>query len=269
MDFDEDVHDELSPARWTYPPERPRGAAQVEDTSLLIDGALHALRTRLTTVKGYGQLLSRVAERPTLDQDTVVALMTELNSEIDGLEEVVQQFLGACQLQWDRRPLDWNAVDLSLLVHQAVERVAAPPLVTPQHQIHISERQHVTGIWDARWLGEALAALVMNALRFSPDGGLVQIDVAQQGPHAAVTVRDQGLGIQPDECERIFLPFVTGSAAERVDERPGGWGLGLFITGKVVTTHAARLEIESIPERGSSVTLLLPLVPQVVRTVAD
>jgi two-component system phosphate regulon sensor histidine kinase PhoR len=269
MDFIDDVHDERTILRWSYPPPQPVVDASARASARMIDGALHTLRTRLTTVKGYGQLLGRLVERPVLEQDSLVTLMTELNVEIGSLEEVVQQFLAACRLQWDTRPLDWNAVDLATLVDQAVERVAQPPLATTRHRLEVDASSHITGIWDARWLGEALAAIVMNALRYSPDGGPVHISVARVGERATVTVRDHGLGILPPERERIFLPFEVGSAHERVSGVPGGWGLGLFVAGRVVEAHGAQLRIESAPGIGSTFTLMLPLAPQPTTTVAD
>ena len=101
-------------------------------------------------------------------------------------------------------------------------------------------------------------ALISNALRYSPPDGTVQITVQRDDAHAHVAISDNGFGIAPDEHERIFLLFVRGSAARDVD---GGWGLGLFIAGRVAEVHGGVIEVESAPLAGSVFTLRLPVFP--------
>jgi signal transduction histidine kinase len=130
------------------------------------------------------------------------------------------------------------------------------PGATPALQLVPAEP--VQGVWDARWLQEALRALISNALRYSPPDGAVRIALRREDAHVRVAVSDSGPGVAPNERERIFLPFVRGSAARAV---PGGCGLGLFIAGRVAEIHGGTIEVESALGAGSVFTLCLPLFP--------
>jgi len=116
----------------------------------------------------------------------------------------------------------------------------------------------VPGIWDQQWVTDALSAVITNAVAYSSDGSTVEIHVRREDGHATITVRDTGLGIQPNERFEIFGPFVRGSAASAY---PDGWGLGFFVVAQVVAQHGGEIEVESALGVGSAFTLRLPTMP--------
>ena len=113
---------------------------------------------------------------------------------------------------------------------------------------------------DAEYLSMALGRLVDNAIKFSPDGGHVEITALAQDGIVTVSVTDQGRGIPPDEQSYVFDAFHQVNRA-RYEQQ--GAGLGLSIAHGLIALHGGQIEVESdgVPGRGSTFTVTLPAVP--------
>ena len=221
------------------------------------------MRNRLTVVKGYSQLLERITNQPEVDRGRVDEYCTALAEEIALFEQLLEQYFAAARLQWDDKAINWHAVELGRLTQQVVTRfdVSSPP--RGQRRLHVETRDEIQGVWDYHWLGEAVAALVSNALTYSPDGSEVHLTVRRHDDHALLVVTDSGSGVAPGEEAQIFEPFERGAAARQLGSR--GWGLGLFIASQAVVAHGGWLEIESEPGSGSQFSLHVPLLPPVAQ----
>ena len=109
---------------------------------------------------------------------------------------------------------------------------------------------------DPDRLAQALTNLVSNAVKYSPAGGTVTIATRNDGDEVVLSVRDEGIGIAPDDLSRIFDRFErveTGTAG-----RIPGTGLGLYIVREIVNLHDGRLHVESAPNDGSTFSIALP-----------
>lgn len=106
-------------------------------------------------------------------------------------------------------------------------------------------------------LQRAILNLVENAVKYTPQGGKVELSLRRSDGWASVTVRDTGPGIDPSDAERIFQPFVRLDAARA--RQTGGAGLGLAITRSIVLAHAGTLSLENTPGAGSRFVICLPL----------
>ncbi len=119
---------------------------------------------------------------------------------------------------------------------------------------------------DAALVGQAIANLVANAIKFTARGGSVLVSVGLLSTGAAtVTVRDTGVGISSDELPRIFDRFYRGTeglAATSRAARSTGSGLGLAIVKSIVDMHAGRIVVESLPGEGTSFALTFPADPE-------
>jgi signal transduction histidine kinase len=120
---------------------------------------------------------------------------------------------------------------------------------------------------DERWLRHALASVLSNAIRFTPDGGrvMVRVHLDTAGEHIALTVEDTGIGIEPALIEEIFEPF-SAAGGDPFQHASGslafgsrGLGLGLAIARAVVTLHGGSMDAKSAPQRGSCFTITLPV----------
>jgi signal transduction histidine kinase len=128
---------------------------------------------------------------------------------------------------------------------------------TINHHIVTPEVDGLPPVWaDQDRIEEVLTNLLDNAIKYSPDGGLISIDAEAQDDAVIISVSDQGLGIPPRELDKIFEKFHR---VERGDARVTyGYGLGLYISKKLVEAHGGEMWVESTPGKGSRFSLSLP-----------
>jgi two-component system phosphate regulon sensor histidine kinase PhoR len=112
---------------------------------------------------------------------------------------------------------------------------------------------------DRRGMEEIFTNLVSNAINYSPDGGEVKICVQPRGPYLEVLVSDQGVGIAPEDIDKIFTKFYR--AKDPKTRHIVGTGLGLAIVQAMVEAHHGNIEVESQPGVGTTFKILLPIGP--------
>jgi PAS domain S-box-containing protein len=217
--------------------------------------ASHELRTPLAAVYGAARTLLR----PDLDllpeqRDTFLEI---IEGETERLTGIVSQILLAGQLDGGRIDVAPAECDLEELARSVVTsaRVRAPESV----ELRLDTDGSVRALADEDKLRQVLVNLVDNAIKYSPDGGEVVIELRQDDGRARVSVRDRGLGIPTAEQRRIFEKFY------RLDPEQtrgvGGSGLGLYISRELVARMGGRIGVESAPGRGSVFSIELPAAP--------
>ncbi len=233
-------------------------AARVREKFLAL--ASHELKTPLTTVKIYSQLLARHLHQPTPDYQRLDRFALQIQEQIGRLETLVTDLLDASRIQRGRLELHLEEVDLAHLTEQVMSRFELAPERTERHIVVLDTQDPVEGVWDRARLDQVLTNLISNALKYSPHGGEVKVIVRQDDDHAELIVSDQGIGITPSERPRLFQPFQRGESAHL---SASGTGLGLYITAQIVEQHGGTIDLESEPAEGSTFTIRLPRVPRV------
>ena len=155
-------------------------------------------------------------------------------------------------------PLDLRCepLDLTEIARDVVMDMQA---LSERHRIVLVGDSGATGEWDRGRLERAVANLLENAVKFSPDGGdvVVQVGTCQEtesGEWAVLTVTDHGVGIAPEELPQVFSRFYRGANVGAI----AGSGIGLASVQQVVSAHGGRVSLESEPGRGTTVRLELP-----------
>jgi signal transduction histidine kinase len=131
----------------------------------------------------------------------------------------------------------------------------------PDHELALDTRlESLTGRWDEARLERAISNLVGNAVKYSPEGRRVMVGISRESvageDRAVVSVSDQGIGIAPDDLERIFDRFQRGS---NVPDSLAGSGVGLAYVREIVLQHGGTISVHSRPGEGSTFTIRLPL----------
>lgn len=217
--------------------------------------ASHELKTPLTTVKSYAQMLSARLRKPNSDPKRVQHLTNRLEDQILRLETLVIDLLDASRIQQGRLEISPESVDLVPLTREVMSRFEDAPERLPEHSLVLDAPEPVVGNWDPARLDQVLTNLVSNALKYSPQGGEIRVRLRQHAHDAEIAVSDQGIGIPREEQTHLFEPFTR---ATRSGEVASGQGLGLFITAQIVQAHEGTIEIESQPGSGSTFSIHLP-----------
>lgn len=209
----------------------------------------HELRTPLTAAGGFLQMLQRGAIPAAQLENTLdtvarnIQQITTLVNDILFLQEM-DLVLG-----------DFDAVDLEALAKDVTKKYMHK---ARQQKIRLSVKKGwrlPNALGDAESLERALECLVDNAIKFSPNGGSVEVGFSADGNEVSVYVRDEGIGIPTERQESIFDRFHH--LEQSGDDLFGGLGIGLSIARQVVKQHEGNLEVRSIEGRGSTFTITL------------
>lgn len=215
--------------------------------------ASHELRTPLAAVYGAAQtLLRHDFALDEVGRDRFVSLIAD---ESERLGRIVNEILLANQLDAGRLDIQYEPFEAADVVERVAEstRAYAPPAVS----IEVSAADNLPRVAaDLDKVRQVLVNLVENAIKYSPEGGRVEVGVEAHDEAVRFHVRDEGLGIDPDEQERIFEKFYR--ADPQMLRGVGGTGLGLYICKELVSRMGGRIWVESNGDKGSVFVFELP-----------
>jgi PAS domain S-box-containing protein len=211
----------------------------------------HELRTPLSAIYGWTRLLQRgtldaAAHARALD---VIERNTRLQTQlIDDLLDMSRAIRGSLRL-------DIRVVDVATVLHAAVEAMR-PASQGKQLQLEVDLASGVVICGDSARLQQAFGNLLGNAVKFTPHGGSIAIELRHHGPHAVVRLRDSGVGIPADVLPRIFDPFEQGREVPRA---LGGLGIGLALVRHLIGLHRGTISAASAGAgHGTTFTIHLP-----------
>ena len=214
----------------------------------------HELKTPITSIKGYAQMLLRRAEESGGDEKELKGLRI-INDEVDRMVDLINQLLDVSRLEMRRLEFNWDRVNLTALVSDAVDRLQ---MTTNRHTLRL--RAPEEPLWvrgDTMRLAQVLGNLIMKAIKYSPAGGPIEITLESQEGRAWVSVRDWGLGIALEDQPHMFQRFYRGT--RRGSAPLSGMGLGLYISREIVQRHGGDIVFHSQPGQGSTFLFWLPL----------
>ena len=215
--------------------------------------ASHELRTPLTSISGYLEMSLDPAEGPLSPARENHLRIVQRNA--DRLTVLVDQLLFLARADSHPLALDRRPVDLAGILEEAAE--TARPAARAREiglLVELSACQQV--IADRAQLLRIVENLVVNAVKFTPDGGTVKLGTRSEGPNAILEVTDTGVGIPAAEQHDLFNRFFRGTNA--IQKAVPGSGLGLAISQVIAEAHGTTIEVESTPGAGSTFRLALP-----------
>jgi two-component system, chemotaxis family, CheB/CheR fusion protein len=241
-------------ARQLVHEQAARAAAEsaVRERDTFLSVAAHELKTPITSLRGYAQLMLRQLDREgELDAERLRRALQVLDQLSDRLARLIGQLLDLSRLEAGKLPLQCETVDLAGLVRGVV---ATAQGCAEGHPFQVDVRGSCPALVDPLRLEQVVANLVENAVKYSPEGGAVAITLTRPEPgEVSLTVRDWGLGVAPEHRAYIFDRFHQAH-----DGQFGGMGLGLYISRQIVELHGGRLEAEFPPDGGTCFVVRLP-----------
>lgn len=211
----------------------------------------HELKTPIGAIS----VLSEAVEVAKDDPEAVERFALRLQRETARLAELTNQIIDLSRLQTENPMLEHHVVDLSEVIDEAVSR-SRERAAQREVSVIVARTTEVRVLGDRWQLADAVANLVQNAISYSDERARVTISLALDGDVAEVKVSDNGIGIRPEDQDRIFERFF------RVDygrsRESGGTGLGLSIVRHIAVSHGGDIRVWSRPGQGSTFTLSLP-----------
>ncbi|HZO32777.1 MAG TPA: sensor histidine kinase [Chloroflexota bacterium] len=239
--------------------EHLRQALRARDEFLSI--ASHELRTPVTGIKGYAQLLLRAQARNRLEPARLTRSLQAIDEATDRLTTLTQDLLDVSRIRLGQLPLRLQEIDLTELVRRIGYRYSDQ--LPARHELIVDLWAPVPPIQgDADRLEQVLSNLLENAIKYSPEGGVVRLELGRSGDEIVLAVRDEGIGLPGDAAESIFRPF--GRAPNASARNLPGMGLGLYICQNIVERHGGRIVARSAGEDlGTTFEITLPCPPDV------
>jgi len=219
----------------------------------------HELRTPMTAIKGYVELLLKGVAGPLNEQQLRFLEIVHTNTE--RLSSLVSDLLDISRIEAGKITFVPEEVDLAELVSEVLTEARRLAEEDGRAVTFVAELPpDLPPVWaDRERLYQILANLVDNGYRYTPDGGRVLVRARRQGEEVQVDVVDNGIGIPPDEQERVFERFYRGE--HPLVMASAGTGLGLSIVRTLVEMHGGQIWVESdgIPGKGSTFSFTLPV----------
>ena len=215
----------------------------------------HELRTPITSVQGYVDVLLDDERDPITPKQR--ESLTIVHRNASRLLRLVNDLLLAAQAKTGKLEIETRRVDLVELARHAVERLAATAASNALELTFITSTRCAWVEADPARIGQAMENLLSNALKFTPSGGEVGMDIASDEERVTLTVTDTGVGMNATEVEQLFERFfrTDGAQAKQIQ----GIGLGLTIARAIVEAHGGTITVDSAPEVGTSFAITLPL----------
>ena len=211
----------------------------------------HELKTPITSLKAYAQILTR--KYSLLQDRESTGMLNKMNDQVNRLNYIVQDLLDVTRIEGNKILFRIAAFDFGELVAQTVEEVQR---TTNTHRFIIEANEYVIVQADRERTGQVLINLLTNAITYSPEGSDVVVATYYNDEEVVCTVKDVGSGIEKEKPARIFERFYRATDVNRYNS---GLGLGLYISAEIIKRQNGRIWVESEPGKGSVFYFTVPL----------
>jgi PAS domain S-box-containing protein len=215
--------------------------------------AAHEFRTPVTSLHGFAQFaLRQIDKGEAVDPQKIRQGLEVISYQSKKLAHLVSQLLSVSAMEAGNLTVDRQLVDLTRLVEGVV---AMARTGTSDHSIVVHTPPSMPIIADPFRLEQVVINLLDNAIKYSPDGGLIEVDLSAPSPGSTrLTVRDHGTGVPSDQLERVFDRLYRGHDAHNFS----GMGLGLYVSREVIRLHGGEIWLESPQDGGTLCVVTLP-----------
>ncbi|SRR5579883_1363895 len=232
--------------------------ASQENFQRFFSDASHQLRTPLTSIRGFTELLLRGARD---EPETAQRILTRMKNEGERMTNLINDLLTLSRLD-DKHPLKLQYIDLLELAVESIEQTRARANDERKIQLTIATQERLGLKADKERIKQLLFILLDNALKYgrpAPDG-VITLQLDRQQGMIVITVQDNGEGIARDDLGHIFEAFYRGRHRAVGSSTAIGAGLGLTIAARIAHTHNGDISVYSEPGKGTEFKVTLPCV---------
>jgi signal transduction histidine kinase len=224
----------------------------------LLSMVAHELTTPLTSVKGLTQMMERQVQRGD-DGEKIAGTLVDVKRSLHRLEVLVGDLQDTSLIQTHHLTLHCTRCNLIELCQHILQEFQWSSGIAPLLEVHADQLDAEV---DPTRMSQVLLNLLSNARKYSPPGTPITLTLDRRERQALLSVRDQGCGIAEGQLLRIYEPFYRVPDQKAEEEAPAGFGLGLFLARTLVEQHGGHLEVHSRVGRGSTFSVVLPLLAE-------
>ena len=218
----------------------------------LLRAISHDLRTPLTSISGNASTLISNYER--LDDASRTQIFTDIYDDSMWLINLVENLLAVTRIEEGRVHLTSTAELMDEVIAEALKHVDRK---SKDHMIRVhSEPEFILAQMDAKLIVQVIINIVDNAIKYTPEGSVIEINSRERGPMVEVSVSDNGPGISDEQKPYIFDMFYSG--ANKVADSRRSLGLGLSLCKSIITAHGGTIEVKDNEPKGTTFTFTLP-----------
>tara|TARA_R110002072_G_scaffold192257_2_gene349255 strand:- start:25039 stop:27465 length:2427 start_codon:yes stop_codon:yes gene_type:complete len=225
---------------------------QEKQKDLFIGMASHELKTPVTSMKGYVQLLS--AKYKNSDDEFLKKALHTIDKQILVLTSLITDLLNLSKMKRGGLQLNKIFFDINELLEINVSQIR---MVNPTHIIDLSKTQKVQVYADKERLGQVITNFLTNAVKYAPNSKNIEVSASVQDDKIRVSVRDYGIGIKEENRERIFKRFYREEG--RDENTFPGFGIGLYIAADIIKKHKGTIGVDSEKGEGSTFYFTIPI----------
>jgi two-component system CheB/CheR fusion protein len=221
--------------------------------------ASHELKTPITSINGYVQLLLNIYndqddERLKQSKPIVRSSLGTIAKQVSRLTRLVSELLDLSRIETGKLEMNKTSFTLEELVEESISEARQ---TTSQHAIIFDSDYKGKFTGDRDRIGQVMANLLGNAIKYSRNADKIEVSLGEQDGSAVINVRDFGIGIEKKHQSKIFERFYR--AEGKNEQTYPGFGIGLFIANEIVQRHNGDISVKSQKGKGSTFTLTLPL----------
>lgn len=219
----------------------------------------HELKTPITSIKGYVQLLLSMLENEknvTLESLPLRKSLSRIDDQVGRLTRLISEMLDLSRIEENKLDLKKQIFSLNEIVSNTIQDIRS---TRTEHRILLKDDFDCHISADQDRIGQVIINLVTNAIKYSPDNKEIEVSIFETADkNAAVSIKDKGIGIAPVDQKEIFKRFHRVSG--RNEETYSGLGIGLFLTSEIIDRHGGSITVESKLGEGSNFTFILPCI---------
>ena len=212
----------------------------------------HELRTPITSIQGYTEILSMLLEEE--GRHDLTKYLTRMSQQLKRLGNMVEELLDISRMRVGQLVFTQSTFEFDPLIEEVINDVQQ---TTSTHTIYLHGSSGKTIIGDRERLGQALTNLLINAIKYSPRATKIDVTITEEDEQVLVHVHDYGIGISKNQQQKIFERFYQ--VPEKKQQQFPGLGIGLTLAADIIHHHGGKIWVTSEEGYGSTFSFALPV----------
>ena len=222
----------------------------VEKQNQFVSDASHELRTPISVIQGYANLLSRWGKD---DKEVLEESINAIKDESQSMKKLIESLLFLARGDRNKQIIEKDYFKVNDLVDEVVKESA---MIDDNHTIENTNNEEITIYGDRNLIKEAIRVFVDNSMKYTQEGGTIKINSFKSNKGVYILIEDNGIGISKEDLPNVFNRFYRSDKSR--SKQSGGTGLGLSIAKYIIDVHSGEIKVYSKVDEGTIISIELP-----------